>query len=169
MRTEVEIGICPFLEGAIVPQFKSDLAAGADIHAWLLQTCGDCCCDALMPIDIIIQPGERVIVRTGLNLVIPEGFEVQLRPRSGLAAKYGITMVNSPGTIDADYDGPGEDFEIKAIILNTGDKPFVVAHGDRIGQMVVVELPKVTIRTLEPSSWDRKQSTRTGGLGSTGV
>ena len=101
------------------PEYKSEEAAGADISARL---------DA----SIVIKPGERALVPTGVSIEIPQGYEVQLRPRSGLALKHGVTVLNTPGTVDSDYRG-----ELKVLLANFGDEPFTVNNGDRIGQLVV--------------------------------
>jgi len=82
--------------------------------------------------DVVISPGERVLVPTGIAIALPEGFEAQIRPRSGLALKHGVTLINSPGTIDADYRG-----EIGILLINHGDSPFVISRGSRIAQMVI--------------------------------
>lgn len=85
--------------------------------------------------DLLLQPGSRCLVPTGLCLEIPTGYEVQVRPRSGLAARYGVTVLNSPGTIDSDYRG-----EVKVILINLGDKPFVIRRGERIAQLVPMRI-----------------------------
>jgi len=82
--------------------------------------------------EVVISPGERVLVPTGIAIALPEGFEAQIRPRSGLALKHGVTLINSPGTIDADYRG-----EIGILLINHGDSPFVISRGSRIAQMVI--------------------------------
>ena len=109
-----------------LPEYATPLSAGMDVRASLQQT-------------IVIQPGARALIPTGLKVEIPEGFEMQLRPRSGLALRHGITLLNSPGTIDADYRG-----EIGVILANLSDQPFSVADGDRIAQMVVARYSHVT-------------------------
>lgn len=105
-------------QGAETPVYQSPGSAGADICAFL---------DS----DMTIEPGKTVLVPTGLFLEIPDGYEAQIRPRSGLALKHGITLLNSPGTIDSDYRG-----EVKIIITNLGDEPFVITSGMRIAQMI---------------------------------
>jgi dUTP pyrophosphatase len=102
-----------------LPFYGSEEAAGADVKACLQE-------------DLIIEPGESALIPTGLRFAIPEGYEIQVRPRSGLAFKSQITVLNSPGTIDADYRG-----EVKVILINHGKKPFVVAPGMRIAQVVL--------------------------------
>lgn len=105
--------------GASLPSYESAQAAGADVRA-------------LLNSPITIEPRQRAIVKTGLKVAIPEGYEIQVRPRSGLAAKHGVTVLNTPGTIDADYRG-----EIMVILLNTSDQPFTVESGMRVAQLVV--------------------------------
>lgn len=108
-----------------LPAYQSALAAGMDIRADIGE-------------DIVIKPLARAIVPTGLFVEIPEGFEIQIRPRSGLAAKHGITVLNSPGTIDADYRG-----EIKVILANISDADFTVSRGERIAQMVLARFERI--------------------------
>ena len=133
-----------------LPFYASDGAAGADLRANLpnRQT-------------LVVTIGARVLVPTGLQLAIPAGFEVQLRPRSGLALKKGITLPNAPGTIDSDYRGP-----LGVIVMNAGDEVFEIAHGDRIAQMVVA--PVVQAAFLEVQALDETRR-GAGGFGSTGV
>mgnify|MGYP001804092347 FL=1 len=108
-----------------------------------------------------MNPGARVLVPTGLRLAIPDGFEVQLRPRSGLALKHGITLPNSPGTIDSDYRGP-----LGVIVMNAGTEPFEIAHGDRIAQMIVAPVVRAAFREVSSLSDTVRGA---GGFGSTGV
>ncbi len=111
--------------------------------------------------DVTLQPGTRAMIATGIAIQLPGGFEAQVRPRSGLAAKQGVTVLNSPGTIDADYRG-----EIKVILVNLGDKPVTLTRADRIAQMVIAPVVQAAwheVDKLEDS--DRGQ----GGFGSTGV
>ena len=110
--------------------------------------------------NIIINPGEKALVSTGLSISIPVGYEVQIRPRSGLAAKKSITVLNSPGTIDADYRG-----EIKVILINLGKKKFVVKNGERIAQMVVCPVIQASLDEVKELSDTARGS---GGFGSTG-
>ena len=110
--------------------------------------------------NVIIAPGNSEIIPTGLVLAVPKGFEIQIRPRSGLAAKKGITILNTPGTIDADYRG-----EIKVILINLGQEPFIVEKGARIAQMVVCPIVQVQLEEVDTLS-DTKRGT--GGFGSTG-
>ena len=135
-------------KGAIIPQYKTSGAAGADICALLSEP-------------VIIKKGDRAIVPTGLFFAIPEGYEVQIRPRSGLAAQNGVTVLNTPGTIDSDYRG-----EIKVILINLGNEDFEVKNGDRIAQMVVAP---VTIGVFEKVDDLDETARGSGGFGSTGT
>ncbi|MBD3616049.1 MAG: dUTP diphosphatase [Gracilimonas sp.] len=131
-----------------LPNYESVSAAGMDLRA-------------AVETPIVIKPGERKMIPTGLQMALPEGYEAQVRPRSGLAIRNGITMLNTPGTIDADYRG-----ELKVIVINHGEEEFVVNHGDRIAQMViapVTQFPVVEVDELDET--DRGE----GGFGSTGV
>lgn len=136
-------------EGAIAPSYESKGAAGADARAFLPDGA------------ISIQPGEYKLIPTGIRMEIPAGFEVQVRPRSGLAAKYGITVLNAPGTIDSDYRG-----EVRIILINHSPKEFVINNGDRIAQFVVAK----AIQADFISSSKLSESARgEGGFGSTGI
>ncbi len=111
---------------------------------------------------VIIPPGERALVPTGLYLEIPPGWEGQVRPRSGLAARHGVTVLNSPGTVDSDYRG-----EVRVILVNLGQKPFTVTRGDRIAQLVIAQVARVAI--VEAGEEDLAASDRgSGGFGHTG-
>jgi dUTP pyrophosphatase len=133
---------------APLPSYQTALAAGADIYANNLET-------------ISIQPFERALVPTGFILELPEGFEAQIRPRSGLALKHGITVLNSPGTIDADYRG-----EVKVLLINLGQTEFTINHGDRIAQMVIARCEQADWQTeIELSTTSRGE----GGYGHTGI
>ena len=138
---------CVAENGAILPEYKTSGAAGADICAYIPET-------------IIIKKGERAMIPTGLFFAIPEGFEIQVRPRSGLAAKNGIIVLNTPGTIDSDYRG-----EVKVILANLGSEDFEVKNGDRIAQIV---LAPVTIGAFEQVSELDETERGAGGFGSTG-
>ena len=133
-----------------LPRYETTGAAGADLRANLPDR-------AAMNLGV----GARVLVPTGLRLAIPEGYEVQIRPRSGLALKHGITLPNSPGTIDADYRGP-----LGVIVMNAGDAPFVIEHGMRIAQMVVAPVVQARFHAVD----ELEATVRgTGGFGSTGT
>ena len=139
---------CVISPGAVLPSYKTKGAAGADI----------CAC---IETDVVIRVGERVMVPTGLFFEIPQGYEVQVRPRSGLAVKNGVTCLNTPGTIDSDYRG-----EVKVILINLGQKPFTVKNGDRIAQIVVSPVEQASFCKVDVlSSTERGE----GGFGSTGV
>ena len=133
-----------------LPVYATPGAAGADLRANLPDRG-----------QIVLVPGARALVPTGLRLAIPEGFEAQIRPRSGLALNHGITLPNSPGTIDSDYRGP-----LGVIVMNAGDAPFTIRHGDRIAQMVVS--PVVQAGFAEVTALD-DTARGAGGFGSTGV
>ena len=134
-------------EGAALPVYKTAGAAGADVCAFLEN-------------DMTIGPNERQLVPTGLFFEIPEGFEVQVRPRRGLALKYGVTVFNTPGTIDSDYRG-----EIKILLANFSENPYTVHSGERIAQLVVAP---VTIASWEKSDSLSESGRGKGGWGSTG-
>ncbi|MFY0696270.1 MAG: dUTP diphosphatase [Balneola sp.] len=138
----------PHAKDLPLPEYESKSAAGMDIRA-ALET------------PVTLKPGERTLIPTGLQMSIPNGFEAQIRPRSGLAIRNGITMLNSPGTIDADYRG-----EVKVIAINHGNEDFTVEHGDRIAQMVIAPVTQFPVKEVNDlSSTDRGE----GGFGSTGV
>lgn len=134
---------------AKLPVYSSSQAAGADLCA--------CLCSGPM----IIESGKWALVPTGVHIQLPVGYEAQIRPRSGLAAKFGISVLNSPGTVDSDYRG-----EIKVILINHGTQPFVVNDGDRIAQMVIAEHCCADFETV--ISLDETQRGN-GGFGSTGI
>jgi len=130
-----------------LPRYETPGSAGMDLRAFLKEP-------------VVLQPGERALIPTGLYIALPEGYEAQIRPRSGLAIKHGIGLLNAPGTIDADYRG-----EIKIILVNHSGMPFEIKDGDRIAQMVVNKVEKV-----EWLPADRLDETERGegGFGSTG-
>ena len=137
-------------EGLDLPSYETAGAAGMDLRAAVAANAA-----------ITLQPGERALIPTGLVLEIPAGFEAQIRPRSGLAFKNGITCLNSPGTIDSDYRG-----EVKALLINHGTEPFVIERGMRIAQMVIAPVTQVTVC----EAGETTDTTRgAGGFGSTGV
>jgi dUTP pyrophosphatase len=129
-------------EDAIIPHYQTIGSAGLDLHSVEATT---------------LMPGERKLVGTGLKINLPKGTEGQVRPRSGLAAKHGITVLNSPGTIDEDYQG-----EIKVILYNTSDSTFSIEKGDRIAQLVIAQVYKLPDLTLDNTREDK-------GFGSTGL
>ena len=130
---KVDIRQLPHAEGLALPAYQSADAAGLDLLAAV---------PAETP--LILPPGKYAMVPTGLTIALPSGFEAQVRPRSGLAAKHGVTVLNSPGTVDADYRG-----EIKVLLINHGTAPFEVRRGDRIAQMVVAPVTAVTFNEVE--------------------
>lgn len=131
-----------------LPGYSSDQAAGMDLRAALEKP-------------ITLEPGQRVLIPTGLKMVLPEGYEAQIRPRSGLAWRNGITMLNTPGTIDSDYRG-----EVKVIAINHGTESFIIRHGDRIAQMVIAPVIQMRVRETEELPETLRGE---GGFGSTGV
>lgn len=131
-----------------LPAYQTELASGFDVRAQLES-------------QMVLKPGERAMVPTGLSFEIPPGFEIQARPRSGLAAKNGISLVNTPGTIDADYRG-----EVKIIIINHGQEDFPIKDQDRIAQLVLCPVVQATFEIVDDLG-DSKRGA--GGFGSTGV
>jgi dUTP pyrophosphatase len=130
-----------------LPQYQTELSAGMDIPAYIESS-------------VTLQPGDRTLIPTGLFLEIPPGYEIQIRPRSGLALKHGVTVLNSPGTVDADYRG-----EIKVLLINHGQEPFVISKGDRIAQMI---LAKYEVISWEATSQLNTTERGNGGYGSSG-
>ncbi|WP_299418852.1 dUTP diphosphatase [uncultured Shimia sp.] len=135
-----------------LPSYETPGAAGADVRANFPADQRD---------GVTLAPGTRVLVPTGLSLEIPKGYEVQMRPRSGLALKHGLTLPNSPGTIDSDYRGP-----LGVIVLNAGQEAFEISHGMRIAQMVVAPVVMAEFQLDQELS---ETSRGSGGFGSTGV
>ncbi len=146
---DVSITVLPHAAGLDLPVYKTDLSAGMDLHAAVPQ-------DA----PIILAPMRRALVPTGLAVALPPGTEGQVRPRSGLAAKHGVTVLNSPGTIDADYRG-----EVQVILINLSNEPFTVRRGERIAQLVVARHERVAWQVV--ASLDDTER-GAGGFGSTG-
>lgn len=145
---QLELQIQPLNNSFIEPQYSSDEASGIDIYA---------CIDE----DITIEPLERVLISTGFAMALPKGYEAQIRPRSGLALKYGLTILNSPGTIDSDYRG-----EVKILLINLGQQAYTIEKKSRIAQMVIQEVYRASISIqLKLSDSNRGE----GGFGSTGV
>ena len=148
-KISVSIKQLPHGEGMPLPAYQTPDAAGLDLLA-------------AIPDDqpLTLSPGQRALIPTGLVIALPAGFEAQVRPRSGLAARHGITVLNAPGTIDADYRG-----EVAVLLINHGDAPFSIRRGERIAQMVVAPVSQVELVATEalPST-----SRGAGGFGSTG-
>ena len=135
-----------------LPAYETELAAGADIRANLPE--------AQRGAGVTLAPGARALVPTGLSMEIPAGYEVQVRPRSGLALNHGISLVNTPGTIDADYRGP-----IGILVINHGAEPVTIAHGERIAQLLVAPVVQGRFKIVDTLSDTARGS---GGFGSTG-
>lgn len=138
----------PHMDGIDLPKFETDQAAGADLRA-------------AIEAPVILEPGERTLIPTGFCMALPAGYEAQVRPRSGLALKHGITVLNSPGTIDADYRG-----ELGVLIINHGQKAFTVNRGDRFAQMVIAPVTQGAFNVVQTLSDTDRGS---GGYGSTGT
>jgi dUTP pyrophosphatase len=149
-RVEVRVTRLPHGADLPLPEYQSALAAGLDLLAAVL---------ADAPIEL--APGARALVPTGIAIALPPGFEGQVRPRSGLAARHGVTVLNTPGTVDADYRG-----ELQVILVNLGAGPFIVSRGMRIAQLVVA--PVQRIKLVEVDALDTTVRAQ-GGFGSTGT
>ena len=134
-------------EGLPVPHYQTEHSAGVDLYA-------------AVEGEVVIEAGKWKLIPTGIAVAIPEGYEGQVRPRSGLALKHGIGMLNAPGTIDADYRG-----EISVILFNFSDRPFTICRGDRIAQMVVAKFMKAEFRKVDGLNETKRGS---GGFGHTG-
>jgi dUTP pyrophosphatase len=134
-------------EGLPLPAYMTDGAAGADVVA-------------AVGSDLVLAPGERALIPTGFALEVPDGLEVQVRPRSGLALRHGVTLLNSPGTIDSDYRGP-----VGVVLVNLGGEPFTVCRGERIAQLVVAPVVRAAFREAEALGASARGE---GGFGSTG-
>jgi len=139
----------PHFDGLDLPAYETLGAAGMDVRAAIPDG---------QP--IVLEPGQREMVPTGLSVAIPEGYEIQMRPRSGLAAKHGLTCLNTPGTIDSDYRG-----ELKVILINHGTEAFVIKRGERIGQMVLAPVTRIVWQEVDDLSETARGA---GGFGSTG-
>lgn len=144
----VRIKRLPEGEGLPVPSYMSTHAAGADLCAAVQR-------------DTVIEPGARAMIPTGFAIALPDGYEAQVRPRSGLALKNGVTCLNSPGTIDADYRGP-----VNVILANLGSEPFTVRRGDRIAQLIVAPVTRALFDLAEDLDETQRAA---NGFGSTGV
>lgn len=144
----IDVVVLPHGEGMELPRYQTALSAGCDVRAAVTES-------------LRLEPGERYPVPTGFRIAIPAGYEVQVRPRSGLALRHGVTVPNAPGTIDADYRG-----ELMILLANYGSEPFVIARGDRIAQLVVAPVVQAAFRTVASLDDTERGS---GGFGSTGV
>ena len=147
MLTYVEINSFGGNEGLELPRKMSELASGFDLYAAVQE-------------DLVLEPGKRCLVPTGFAIAMPAGLEAQIRPRSGLALKHGITCLNTPGTIDADYRG-----EIKVLLINLGEEPFTITRNERIAQMVFQIVPEVELKQVDHLSETVRGA---GGFGHTG-
>ena len=147
-RVKIKIKRLRGNENGPLPKYMTEHAAGLDIHAFLDE-------------DVLIDPGQRRLIPTGLTVAIPDGFEIQVRPRSGLAIRDGVTLVNTPGTIDADYRG-----EIGILMINHGEKSISIRNGQRIAQLVVSTVCKAKLEEVDELPTSRRQE---GGFGHTGL
>lgn len=145
----IQVASLPHFEGLALPAYETALSAGMDLRA-AVSSDGP----------LTLAPGARAMVPTGLTIALPPGYEAQVRPRSGLAAKHGITCLNSPGTVDADYRG-----EVKVILINLGAEPFVIQRGERIAQMVIAPVTQAAWNVVDTLDETARGA---GGFGSTG-
>jgi dUTP pyrophosphatase len=146
---KIDIRLLPHGEGLALPAYQSAHAAGLDLFAAVPE-------DA----PVTLAPGKYALIPTGLTIALPAGYEAQIRPRSGLAAKHGVTVLNAPGTVDADYRG-----EISVSLINHGDMPFQIRRGERIAQMVIASVVRAELIPVAALSATERGS---GGFGSTG-
>ena len=150
--TDIDVEITRLPHGAdlALPTYQSDLAAGLDLLA-------------AVPVDapVVLAPGERALIATGIAIALPGGYEGQVRPRSGLAARHGVTVLNAPGTVDADYRG-----EVKVALINHGNESFTVTRGMRIAQLVIARVYRIGLREVRELSSTQRG---TDGFGSTGT
>ncbi len=144
---QIQVQVTPEAEGLPLPAYQTTHAAGMDLRAAVSEP-------------LVLRPGHRALVSTGLRIAIPPGYEAQIRPRSGLALRQGLTLLNSPGTIDADYRGV-----VEVIVANLGEEPIVINRGDRIAQMVICPVARAAWQPV-----DRLPDTErgAGGFGHTG-
>ena len=149
MTKNLKIKIKSINNDISIPSYETNSSAGLDLRAYLPEG------------NFKLNPKETKLIGTGLYFEIPEGFEVQIRPRSGLAFKNGVSVLNSPGTIDADYRG-----EIKILLINHGSEPFIVEHEMRIAQMIVARYERIEFEVVKSLSDSKRGS---GGFGSTGT
>ena len=148
---KVTVSVCPLphFEGLDLPAYETIGSAGMDVRAAVSQE-----------EPILLQAGERAMIPTGLSVAIPQGYEIQVRPRSGLAAKHGLTCLNTPGTIDSDYRG-----EIKVILINLGQDAFTIQRGERIAQLVLAPVTQLAWEEVDALDETDRGA---GGFGSTG-
>jgi len=145
---EVQICVTPDGTGLPLPAYMTDDAAGCDLFAAVQD-------------DVVLERGERALIPAGFSIALPRGVEAQVRPRSGLALRHGVTCLNSPGTIDADYRGP-----VGVILVNHGHEPFTVRRGDRIAQMVIARVERASLYAVDELDATTRAA---GGFGSTGA
>jgi dUTP pyrophosphatase len=150
ITVKVDIRQLPHGEGLALPAYQSEHAAGLDLLAAIPEGS-----------PLILSPGQRALVPTGVTIALPSGYEAQVRPRSGLATKHGITVLNAPGTVDADYRG-----EISVLLINHGEIPFPIRRGERIAQMVIASVARAELVPASSLSATKRGS---GGFGSTGA
>lgn len=144
----IPLVLSPHASDLPLPAYATEHSAGMDLLAAVKE-------------DVVIAPGKRALIPTGISIALPEGYEAQVRPRSGLALKNGVTVLNSPGTIDADYRG-----EVGVILINHGDEPFRVTRGSRIAQMIIAQYTRATLTKAETLETSARGA---GGFGSTGT
>ncbi len=147
-RCEVPLQRLPHGAGLALPSYATELSAGVDLLA-------------AVEADVVLQPGERKLIPSGIAIALPPGTEAQVRPRSGLALKHGLTVLNAPGTIDADYRG-----EVGVLLINLGERPFTVTRGARIAQLVIAPTTQASWRGVETLEASARGD---GGFGSTGT
>jgi len=147
-RLKIQILRLPHGEGVLLPKYMSHAASGMDLYA-------------AVDGEVVLKPGERKLIPTGFKMALPEGYEAQVRPRSGLAIKNGISVLNTPGTIDEDYRG-----EVGVILVNHGQEDFTVKRNDRIAQMVINKVEQADIEEVKSLTETHRSS---GGFGHTGV
>ena len=146
---KVAVRPLPHFEGLSLPAYETSGSAGMDVRAAVPQES-----------PVSLAPGERALIPTGLSLAVPSGYELQIRPRSGLAVKHGLTCLNTPGTIDSDYRG-----EVKVILINHGSETFEIRRGERIGQMILAPVTRLIWQTVDALDETARGA---GGFGSTG-
>lgn len=144
----VDISVLPEGEGLPLPTYMTQGSAGCDLCAAINDP-------------VTLNPGERALIPAGFCMALPEGYEAQVRPRSGLAVKYGVTCLNTPGTIDADYRGP-----VCVLLINLGHEPFVISRGDRIAQMIIGSVERAEFNRADELNVTLRAA---GGFGSTGA
>ncbi|RQD75440.1 MAG: dUTP diphosphatase [Candidatus Syntrophonatronum acetioxidans] len=147
-KIKVEIKVLEKAKDLPLPQYESPGSAGMDLRAALEK-------------DLELMPGKHCLIPTGLKISLPENYEGQVRPRSGLALKYGITVLNAPGTLDSDYRG-----ELKVILINLGETPYTIKRGDRIAQLIIAPLVKADLMPVEVLSGTKRGE---GGFGHSGL